>query len=138
MNEVKNKLMKRERKGFTLMEMLIVVAIIAVLVAIAIPVFMGQLNKAKEAADEANARSLFALVTADKMTSTEGTLAGIGEGNSVKDATVTYTVGTGTDATVNTFKFSDVATTLTVNKDANPPTVTLVTNGVTYSFPATN
>lgn len=44
--------MKRNR-GFTLMEMLIVVAIIAVLAAIAIPVFNGSLHKAKVAADEA-------------------------------------------------------------------------------------
>ena len=46
------------KKGFTLMEMLIVVAIIAVLVAIAIPVFNGALTKSKEAADVANVRAL--------------------------------------------------------------------------------
>ena len=45
------------KKGFTLMEMLIVVAIIAVLVAIAIPVFNGALTKSKEAADVANIRA---------------------------------------------------------------------------------
>ena len=38
---------KNNNKGFTLMEMLIVVAIIAVLVAIAIPVFTNQLEKAR-------------------------------------------------------------------------------------------
>lgn len=48
------------KKGFTLMEMLIVVAIIAVLVAIAIPVFNGALTKSKEAADVANVRALYA------------------------------------------------------------------------------
>lgn len=48
------------KKGFTLMEMLIVVAIIAVLVAIAIPVFNGALTKSKEAADVANIRALYA------------------------------------------------------------------------------
>ncbi|MFR0788502.1 MAG: prepilin-type N-terminal cleavage/methylation domain-containing protein [Vescimonas sp.] len=37
--------MKRIRTGFTLMEMLIVIAIIAVLIAIAIPVFSSQLEK---------------------------------------------------------------------------------------------
>lgn len=51
--------MKRNR-GFTLMEMLIVVAIIAVLAAIAIPVFNGSLHKAKVAADEANVRAYYA------------------------------------------------------------------------------
>ena len=37
--------MKRNMRGFTLAELLIVVAIIAVLVAIAIPVFTKQLEK---------------------------------------------------------------------------------------------
>lgn len=50
----------QNKKGFTLMEMLIVVAIIAVLVAIAIPVFNGALTKSKEAADVANIRAAYA------------------------------------------------------------------------------
>lgn len=45
------------KKGFTLAELLIVVAIIAILVAISIPVFTGQLNKAKESTDVANERA---------------------------------------------------------------------------------
>ena len=48
---------KKNEKGFTLMEMLIVVAIIAVLVAIAIPTFTSSLNKAKTATDAANIRA---------------------------------------------------------------------------------
>lgn len=56
--------MKREKKGFTLAELLIVVAIIAVLVAIAIPVFTRQLERSREATDLANVRSAYAaLVT---------------------------------------------------------------------------
>ena len=46
-----------EQSGFTLAELLIVVAIVAVLVAIAIPVFTAQLAKANAATDEANIRS---------------------------------------------------------------------------------
>ena len=52
--------MKKNRKGFTLAELLIVVAIIAVLVAIAIPVFTSQLEKSREASDQANLRSAYA------------------------------------------------------------------------------
>lgn len=55
-----SKLLKKNEKGFTLMEMLIVVAIIAVLVAIAIPTFNSSLNKAKVATDQANIRSGYA------------------------------------------------------------------------------
>ncbi|MDD2955839.1 MAG: prepilin-type N-terminal cleavage/methylation domain-containing protein [Oscillospiraceae bacterium] len=47
----------RSKKGFTLMEMLIVVAIIAVLIAIAIPTFSAQLDGAREGVDDANLRS---------------------------------------------------------------------------------
>lgn len=55
---------RRERKnrGFTLMEMLIVVAIIAVLVAIAIPVLSNNLEKSRQAVDMANARSIQAVL----------------------------------------------------------------------------
>ena len=42
------------------MEMLIVVAIIAILVAIAIPTFKGQLDKSRQAADLANIRVAYA------------------------------------------------------------------------------
>ena len=55
----------RNKKGFTLMEMLIVVAIIAILVAIAIPTFNANLNKARVATDAANIRAGYALVAAD-------------------------------------------------------------------------
>ena len=57
-----SKLLKKNEKGFTLMEMLIVVAIIAVLVAIAIPTFNSSLNKAKAATDAANIRAGYATV----------------------------------------------------------------------------
>lgn len=45
------------KKGFTLMEMLIVVAIIVILVAVSIPTFTAQLDKAKSATDDANLRA---------------------------------------------------------------------------------
>ena len=52
----------KNRKGFTLAELLIVVAIIAVLVAIAIPIFTSQLEKSREATDAANIRAAYAEV----------------------------------------------------------------------------
>ena len=56
---------KNNKKGFTLAELLIVVAIIAVLVAISIPVFTNQLEKAREATDAANIRSAYAQIVVD-------------------------------------------------------------------------
>ena len=61
--------MKRlNKKGFTLAELLIVVAIIAILVAIAIPIFTSQLEKAREATDAANIRAAYAEVQAAVLT----------------------------------------------------------------------
>ena len=56
--------MEQKRKGFSLSELLIIVAIIAVLVAIAIPIFTAQLEKSREATDIANVRSMYAVVKA--------------------------------------------------------------------------
>jgi len=47
----------RSKKGFTLAELLIVVAIIAVLVAVSIPIFVVQLEKSRESTDLANLRA---------------------------------------------------------------------------------
>ena len=57
MEKLKEKLHKNG--GFTLMEMLIVIAIIAILIAIAIPTFSSQLEKSREATDAANLRAAY-------------------------------------------------------------------------------
>jgi len=59
--------MKQNKNGFTLMEMLIVIAIIAVLIAVAIPVFASQLEKTREATDLANVRSAYAQVSTEAL-----------------------------------------------------------------------
>ena len=63
---------KLNKKGFTLAELLIVVAIIAVLVAISIPIFTNQLEKAKEATDIANIRAAYAEACVDSLTTKDG------------------------------------------------------------------
>lgn len=60
---------KTNKKGFTLAELLVVVAIIAVLVAISIPIFTSQLEKSREATDAANIRAAIAEVTSEALTS---------------------------------------------------------------------
>ncbi len=56
------------RRGFTLMEILIVVAVIAILVAIAIPTFSAALTKAMIATDKSNIRAWYAEVVIASMT----------------------------------------------------------------------
>ena len=62
---------KLNKKGFTLAELLVVVAIIGVLVAISIPIFTSQLEKAREATDLANIRSAYAECSAAVLTGAE-------------------------------------------------------------------
>ncbi len=62
---------KLNKKGFTLAELLIVVAIIAVLVAIAVPIFTGALEKARLGVHRNNARALKSMGVASIMASSK-------------------------------------------------------------------
>lgn len=104
------------KAGFTIAELLIVVAIVGVLVAIAIPVFNGALTKSKEAADVANVRATYAEWQTAMLTentkapaSNDAFLAGPDNGTAIvlnypkkltvsNDGTITYTASKLTDA----------------------------------------
>ena len=75
--------MKKNNKGFTLAELLIVVAIIAVLVAIAIPVFTTRLEQSRETTDIANLRSAYAAAQV-------AALSGGEDGKAMTDGTPYY------------------------------------------------
>lgn len=63
---------KLNKKGFTLAELLIVVAIIAVLVAISIPIFTSQLEKSRDSVSVANIRAAYAEASVAVLTDTTG------------------------------------------------------------------
>ena len=79
---------RENKKGFTLAELLVVVAIVGILVAISIPVFTAQLGKARIATNQANLRAAKAAAVSEYLT-TEGE-------KTDATKTYTYTVSTGT------------------------------------------
>lgn len=83
----------KRKQGFTLMEMLIVVAIIAVLAAIAIPAMGRSIHKAKESADLANVRAYYAYLQQDYMSTGTYRDFGLSWEYNVTD-TITYNDGT--------------------------------------------
>lgn len=75
---------EKQNNGFTLAELLIVVAIIGVLVAISIPIFTAQLEKARDATSVANLRSAYAEASALMLSEPDSTDAEAG--NAAKTA----------------------------------------------------
>ena len=67
--------MSRTQKGFTLIELMIVVVIIGILAAIAIPNFIAMQNRAKEGSTKANMHT-FQLAAEDYGTQNDGLYAG--------------------------------------------------------------
>lgn len=77
---------KLNKKGFTLAELLVVVAIIGVLVAISIPIFTSQLEKSRDAVSVANMRAAYAEAQTLALTATK-------TGETAGDATATMANG---------------------------------------------
>ncbi len=73
--------LRKSKKGYTLTELIVVVAILGVLAAVATPLITGQISKAKSTADTANARTIENIVRikiADEGTFPTGDDADIG------------------------------------------------------------
>ena len=121
---------KMNNKGFTLAELLVVVAIIAVLVAISIPVFTSQLEKAKEATDLANIRSAYAEVMSDALTNGSGAASktiAMSQGDLTKWTTASPKVGDITLGTPNAY------CTISLAANATAPTITFTASAPSAS-----
>lgn len=58
---------KLNKKGFTLIELIVVIAILAILAAILIPAVTGYITKANDARDKANCRALYSQLSLEAM-----------------------------------------------------------------------
>ena len=88
--------MKMNKKGFTLIEMLVVIAIIAVLVAIVIPVVGSSTDKAGAATNAANLRAVYAELQTDKVSACANDTGYIIV-TKADDGTLSYALATSTD-----------------------------------------
>lgn len=99
MNIPKN---KKKRKGFTLIELIIVIAIIGILALIIIPQVIGYTNKAKNGTDVADARTLLSAVQSYNAEQTNNT--------AVIDLTSNNAISTLNASTINDATINDALT----------------------------
>ena len=127
----------KNKKGFTLIEIIVVIVILAVLMAVAVPSVMSYMNEGKNAKFQTvgravliNAQTEYAKAVADGETTNAKTIA---EGNvvdkhnyngaEVKDVTITLTTAGSDSAEKDVTKV-----TCTITVDGNPKKVTIDTN----------
>ncbi len=113
------------KKGFTLAELLIVVAIIAVLVAISIPIFSAQLEKAREATDLANIRSAYAEASVEVLDKNEDSTKTVKLRQQVNEWVTSNPECAGFPLS-NDIAVKDKSVKVTVHADGSDPTFELV------------
>lgn len=123
--------MKRmNKKGFTIVELVIVIAVIAILAAVLIPTFSGVIKKANQSAVQQTAAALYkeayALDLADgTLNGQEGTTAI----QTVAGKPVTYTASQSGDTITVNFSYTDSAKGYTATYNGTAWTVTDAAQG---------
>ena len=123
------KKVRENKKGFTLAELLVVVAIVGILVAISIPVFTAQLSKARKATNQANLRAAKAAAIADYLTEdvtynydmTTGGVKVVGENNVTQVASAEVTI----DSAASNVKYTKISVKIDPQTSGSDATQTL-------------
>jgi type IV pilus assembly protein PilA len=104
---------REDDEGFTLIELMVVVLIIAILIAIAIPTFLGARQRAQDRAAQSNVRNAF---TAEKTFYTDGQAytATVSDMTAIEPS-LTYTTNAGSLAASGNLVFLNVSTVTTTN-----------------------
>ena len=127
---------RKSKKGFTLIELMVVVAIIGVLALLGLRVYIGQQRRAKDAIALANAATIHTLIQANLV---DKTYAVGGEAAAIADAVTTAANSTNTanlrnpyDSTPTTVVVA--AETADITAAASGALATGLTQGVAYVF----
>jgi type IV pilus assembly protein PilA len=104
---------REDDEGFTLIELMVVVLIIAILIAIAIPTFLGARQRAQDRAAQSNVRNAF---TAEKTFYTDGqAYTGTAASVAAIEPSLTYTTAAASLAATGNLVYVAASTTTTAN-----------------------
>ena len=126
---------KKKKKGFTLIELIVVIAILGILAAIAVPRFSGFTNKAKIQADEQYgklvANTLTTMIATEEITQTSAQAA--------SDVVITITPSSGAISAVTNITYWPAAAAAKINDatELNAAMALLVPNKKTAYYDAT-